>query len=428
MSASMVDVGYDSIYGKEAGYGAYRGIVLAPDGTPLRTPDRISPGDEYLIPIGSTARRPTTESRQSSSPRSTLPPAGQALARPSAIEPERRPSERAGSGGRGGVEPRRSPPLPRPQSRAIDNPMRFSRATAEPRALDPPLRMFTSGKATSKCRTPYPLSGPDRADAFGVIAHALIQNDYVKSLGLKRGRSVQIDDSFRGRQNKAFTNFLINKNLRTITPEQKAAIRAYRGQRPDIVLDNGVERGFEEIKSAHKSTIDKGVEQVEAISRFMKDNGLPYTFGTSYEPKEEIPIVDFFVLGEVVEVYLSCKREKGLIAYHYCLRADWDRLKGKFRIVIDTLIVIIAVLLALAWEGPLPPIKAPGRPPQLPDLLPVIPPIEVIIPPDKQPLGIGRVSALLVPETMTALRKLPRDLIRSASAETDIVMEPYVER
>jgi len=306
--------------------------------------------------------------------------------------------------------------------------MRYSRATVEERAVRPPLQMRTSGNATSKCYTPLPLSGPDRADAFGVIAHALIQNDYVKSLGLKRGRTVQIDDSFRGRENKAFTNFLINKNLRRLTPEQKEAIKAYRGQRPDIVLDNGVERGFEEIKSAHQSTIDKGVDQVEAIARFMQANNLPYPFGTSYVPKKEIPVVDFFVLGEVVEVYLSCERKKGLIAYHYCLRADWNRLKGKFKIVISTLVVIIAVLLWLAHQGPLPPLKPPAGPPKLPDKLPVIPPIEVIIPPDKQPAEVGQVSALLVPETMAALRELPYGLVHSALVENDIAMEPYVER
>lgn len=53
VSASLAQHGYDKKYGKEAGYGAYSGLVAAPDGRTLKTPDRIAPGQEYLIPIGS---------------------------------------------------------------------------------------------------------------------------------------------------------------------------------------------------------------------------------------------------------------------------------------------------------------------------------------------------------------------------------------
>jgi len=103
--------------------------------------------------------------------------------------------------------------------------------------------------------------------------------------------------------------------------------------------------------------------------------------------------------------------------------------KGKFKVVVTTLVVIIAVLLWLAGrDGSPPPGAPPADPPRLPDKLPVAPPIEVIIPPDKQPVGAGQVSALLVPETMAALRALPRDLVRSAAEDDEILMEPFGER
>lgn len=54
VSASLVQQGYDKRFGKDVAYGAYLGLVLAPDGKPLNTPDRIRPGQEYLIPVGTS--------------------------------------------------------------------------------------------------------------------------------------------------------------------------------------------------------------------------------------------------------------------------------------------------------------------------------------------------------------------------------------
>jgi hypothetical protein len=48
----LAQQGYDQRYGKDAGYGAYLGLVIAPDGRPLTRPDKVLPGQEYLIPIG----------------------------------------------------------------------------------------------------------------------------------------------------------------------------------------------------------------------------------------------------------------------------------------------------------------------------------------------------------------------------------------
>jgi len=52
VSASLAEQGYDKKYGKDVAYGAKAGVALGLDGKPLRNPDKIRPGDEYLIPIG----------------------------------------------------------------------------------------------------------------------------------------------------------------------------------------------------------------------------------------------------------------------------------------------------------------------------------------------------------------------------------------
>jgi hypothetical protein len=51
VSASLQEQGYAALYGRNTGYGAYTGLVRSSDGTPLSNPDRIRPGQEYLVPI-----------------------------------------------------------------------------------------------------------------------------------------------------------------------------------------------------------------------------------------------------------------------------------------------------------------------------------------------------------------------------------------
>lgn len=51
VSASMEKLGYSRMYGKDTAFGAYTGMVLGPDGRSLSAPNRIRPGQEYLIPI-----------------------------------------------------------------------------------------------------------------------------------------------------------------------------------------------------------------------------------------------------------------------------------------------------------------------------------------------------------------------------------------
>jgi hypothetical protein len=51
ISASLKQQGYDRWYGRNTAFGAYERIVRTPDDQPFVAPDKIKPGQEYLVPI-----------------------------------------------------------------------------------------------------------------------------------------------------------------------------------------------------------------------------------------------------------------------------------------------------------------------------------------------------------------------------------------
>jgi hypothetical protein len=128
VSASLKQAGYDHVYGKDAGYGAYAGVPRATDGSPLTTPDRIRPGQEYLIPA-----RPN-------SPASRVNPSGVPLPDSRAAQPDSRAIQegvgdratgidRAFAGGPGGGV--LSAALLGPASVLSDGPLSFVPAAGE---------------------------------------------------------------------------------------------------------------------------------------------------------------------------------------------------------------------------------------------------------------------------------------------------------
>ena len=416
VSASMVQLGYDRVYGPDTGYGARTGMVLGADGKPLPHPDQLEPGQAYLIPIGSTAKPVADSARRAQVSKST---------RPETAVPYRRPSKQTNDQSTPDITQR--PDLQRsssPNDKALSNPQ-VSRRISTESADDGRPHLFTSRNATPKCYSPYPLRGEEYADILGLVAHAFIQVDYVETKKLRRMRNVHIDDSFSGLR---FRNFLINKNIRKLSPAQKAAIKAYRGRRPDIVLDTGVERGFEEIKPDNDRAISEGQEQVQKIAEFFSANNLPYKFGTNYDPKPEIPVGMFFVAAEPIDVYLSCRRERGLIVYHYCFRADWNRLKVKLTVLFDLLIQLIWIILNMKDPAPgQPPVYKP--PPQLPVPSPQ-PVIPIPIPePANAASAVPRTFGYVPSTTLRALRSISLAELKSlADKEVDIEFEPYVPR
>jgi hypothetical protein len=75
VSASMKQLGWDSVFGADSAYGAYHGLVQNPDGSTMAKPDRIRPGQEYLVPIPVPEKR--SEGPQPPPPSSSSgPPTG----------------------------------------------------------------------------------------------------------------------------------------------------------------------------------------------------------------------------------------------------------------------------------------------------------------------------------------------------------------
>src|SRR5262245_6661328 len=61
ISASLKQQGYDHEYGRLSGYGAYLGSVKDADGSAIKSPDLIEPGQVYLIPVRKApVRRPVS--------------------------------------------------------------------------------------------------------------------------------------------------------------------------------------------------------------------------------------------------------------------------------------------------------------------------------------------------------------------------------
>jgi hypothetical protein len=72
VSASLAERGYDQKYGRDAGFGAYLGIAVDSQLRPLKNPDRIEPGLEYLIPMGPASKPAAIASPASPPPKTAI--------------------------------------------------------------------------------------------------------------------------------------------------------------------------------------------------------------------------------------------------------------------------------------------------------------------------------------------------------------------
>jgi hypothetical protein len=94
VSSSMKTMGYDRVYPTKDGYGAYRGLVLDPNGKPLADPDRIRPGDQYLVPER-TAQVAPVRATDTAPPVPPAAPAAPARTEPAAERRRARPADAA---------------------------------------------------------------------------------------------------------------------------------------------------------------------------------------------------------------------------------------------------------------------------------------------------------------------------------------------
>jgi hypothetical protein len=140
VSASMKSLGYDRIYGRDEAYGAYRGVAKSPSGQPLSKPDRLTPGQEYLIPVPGVAAR--TEPARTD-PKSAYASSG--ASRLGVDRPEAGSAQVAGAAGAAllGAALKLSPPVD-PPFNLLERPPAELRIVPEPPTSLPPASALRS--------------------------------------------------------------------------------------------------------------------------------------------------------------------------------------------------------------------------------------------------------------------------------------------
>jgi hypothetical protein len=262
-----------------------------------------------------------------------------------------------------------------PRASSVDDAR--AQALAAPRYPGRPLGPEIVSAATEKCYATGATAGPDYQSVLGVLAHAIISTDYQLALSIWRD-DLFIDDSYAGSINPDYVQFLLRKNP-DLPPDVQAQIKQGNYRRPDIVLDDGSRKEFEEIKPDSERGRDEGRDQVRRVSQWMQRLALPYPAGSTYSASGRIPIFNTTVAGFPVDFSIRVYRDQpgpvpGLILYRYCIRADWAKLTKNG--VIAVIIAIIAFLLK--YGGVLPP--SPVNPPILPIPIPQPNPIPIPTP------------------------------------------------
>jgi hypothetical protein len=232
-------------------------------------------------------------------------------------------------------------------------------------------------RPTPKCHPPRPWFGPGRDSAAGIFAHLIISADYEQQLKVRRDETLFIDDSTAGNINPKFVRFIIRTNP-GLSPALRARLKSTSLPRPDVLLHRPDVQEFEEFKSASPSGISQGRKAVEEYRRWIADFGLPYLPGQRYQPPERIPIFDTTVAGYPIRLYLKPQRiSDGLVAYKYCIEADWKALTktGVIRVVVALILFLLVRRgLPIPPPGGGPPVRLPVP---LPDPLPLPPRIPV---------------------------------------------------
>lgn len=251
--------------------------------------------------------------------------------------------------------------------------------------LDAPKGAVGSYSLSFKCVAPMALGGPMYRDAWGILAHAFLSQDYSDVMGVPRGRDLYLDDSFAGPVDPRYAAFLIRKNP-SLPAWAKVFLALTSIKRADVVLHDSTRQEYEEFKPDNIFGIIAGETKLLQIQVYMAALGLSYKRGTSYTPT---PMTRSATLAGVpVELWLAARRESnGLVVYKYCIRTDWGLLA--WSAVIGLIILIIYLIL----KGKVPAPSPPGTPPELPPPSPVpipVPPVPVPVPRlDKPVFGLN---------------------------------------
>ena len=231
------------------------------------------------------------------------------------------------------------------------------------------------------------LGGPMYRDAWGILAHAFLSQDYSDVMGVPRGRDLYLDDSFAGPVDPRYAAFLIRKNP-SLPAWAKVFLALTSIKRADVVLHDAKRQEYEEFKPDNIFGIVAGEAKLLQIQGYMAALGLSYKRGTSYTPTPMTRIFSTTLAGVPVELWLAARRESnGLVVYKYCIKTDWGLLAW------SAVIGLILLIIYLILKGKVPAPSPPGTPPELPPPSPVpipVPPVPVPVPRlDKPVFGLN---------------------------------------
>jgi hypothetical protein len=206
------------------------------------------------------------------------------------------------------------------------------------------------------------------ASAFGTIAEAIIEADYLTTKGGTPFADVFLDNPMGP---LSYVAFLAAHHPSLNVPSLAIQIGLSGGVLvPDILDTRGTPPEFYEVKPDSPDGRLAGRGKLAAIDAFMSFNSLPYVRGTTYTPKSPLPIpIPPAVLAAAIGlpaaicgvpvVTLEAKRAaSGLLLYQVCIEADLDcYLKV---LTLEALVALIIVAIIVFW-----PVLAPAFAPAL---------------------------------------------------------------
>lgn len=204
------------------------------------------------------------------------------------------------------------------------------------------------------CVAPSEFLTTPTASAFGSIAEAIIQADYLKDVG--RGAFFPASpfdfiDISHGFGNSALYIAFLKANNPKLSVSQLAVLSLGGDLKiPDIMTHNPPRRTeFYEIKPNSPDGRLAGTTKVALIDAVMRGFSLPYTPGIQYTPNKRVKIFSGTPLGARLDVFFHFQRiAPGLIVYEICADGELEKLG------LAALLAILAVIIVILLKGRVP--------------------------------------------------------------------------
>lgn len=213
------------------------------------------------------------------------------------------------------------------------------------------------------CVAPSEFLTTPTASAFGSVAEAIIQADYLKDVGRVSffpASPFDFIDISHGFGNSILYIAFLGANNPRLSTSQLAVLSVGGDLKiPDIMTHNPPRRTeYYEIKPNSLTGRPAGATKVALIAAVMSAFSLPYVPGIQYTPNKKISIFSGTPLGARLDVFFHFQRiAPGLIVYEICAEGELEKLG------LAALLAILAVIILIMLKGRAPggaPIPAPA--------------------------------------------------------------------